>query len=148
MGALLTTLLMLLAGVGLSMQAAINGTLGKKIGALEGALVNFFVGTLILLLTVLFAGHGQLGEVLRVPKWQLLGGLIGAMYVAAMVFAVPRIGVGVAVMAVIVGQLAMSMAIDHFGLFGLRRIPVDGYRLAGALLLAVALFLIYRGSGR
>lgn len=76
------------------------------------------------------------------------GGLIGAVYVAAMVFAVPRIGVGVAVMAVIVGQLAMSMAIDHFGLFGLRRIPVDGYRLAGALLLAVALFLIYRGSGR
>lgn len=72
MARLFTTLLMLLAGVGLSVQAAINGTLGKKIGALEGALVNFFVGTLILLLTVLFAGHGQLGEVLRVPKWQLL----------------------------------------------------------------------------
>jgi len=148
MGGFFTTLLMLLAGMGLSVQAAINGTLGKKIGALEGALVNFFVGTLVLMLAVLFAGGGQLGDVLRAPKWQLLGGLIGAVYVAAMVFAVPRIGVGVAVMAVIVGQLAMSMAIDRFGLFGLRRIPFDGYRLSGALLLAVALFLIYRGSGR
>ncbi len=139
-------LLTLLGGIGISVQSAINGALGKRVGTLEGAFLSFLIGTLGLTLVMLFFGKGNLLEMFQVPKWNLLGGLLGALYVSVMVIAVPKLGVGVFVISTIVGQLAMSMTIDHFGLFGGQRIPFDGQRLLGVLLLVAALILIFRGS--
>lgn len=52
------------------------------------------------------------------PKWQLLGAMFGVPYIVIMVVAVQRIGTAVATVAVIFGQLAMSMLIDNFGWLG------------------------------
>jgi transporter family-2 protein len=46
-------LLALIGGMGLAAQGQINGGLGRKIGVIESAFMNFAVGTLILLLTQL-----------------------------------------------------------------------------------------------
>lgn len=140
-------LLSLLSGLGVGVQAAVNGALGKRIGTIEGAFISFFMGTIVLTLVLLLVGKGNVLEVFRVPKWQLLGGVLGAIYVFVMVMAVPVIGVGSALISVIVGQIVMSMLIDHFGWFGSPRIPLDLTRVAGIGLLALALFLIFR-SGR
>ena len=55
---------------------------------------------------------------LDVPKWQLLGAMCGVPYIVIMVLAVQRIGAAVATVAVIFGQLLMSILIDNFGWFG------------------------------
>lgn len=138
------SLLTLIAGMGIGCQAAINGALGRKVGSIEGALISFFVGTVGLTLFMIFFGKGNPLEVFKVPKWQLLGGLLGAVYIAIMVMSVPKIGVAASVIAVIVGQIAISLAIDHFGWFGNARIPVDGQRILGLIFLFAALFLIFR----
>ena len=140
--------LMILSGVGLSAQAAINGSLGRSIGAVEGALVSFFIGTIALIFAVLFLGKGDLLSVFTVPKWQLFGGLIGAVYVFALTLAAPRIGVGMSVIAVICGQMVMSMIVDHYGLFQSKQIAVNGYRITGVLFLVGALIFIYLGSNQ
>jgi transporter family-2 protein len=44
------------------------------------------------------------------------------------VFAVPRVGIAAATVAVISGQLLMSLVIDHFGWLGNGRIPLDPSR--------------------
>jgi transporter family-2 protein len=141
-------LLTVVAGFGLSSQAAINGTLGKSTGAVEASLISFFIGTIGLVLAVLFLGKGNLAAVFTVPKWQLFGGLIGAVYVLVLTIAAPRIGVGMAVISVICGQMLMSMVIDNFGWLHTKPIPINGYRVAGVLLLFVALGLIYVGSNQ
>ncbi len=71
-----------------------------------------------------------------VPKWQLLGALFGVPYIVIMVLAVQRIGTAVATVAVIFGQLTMSMLIDSFGWLGNAVIPFfaepsRGHRLSG-----------------
>lgn len=140
-------ILAILSGLGLSSQAAINGSLGKSVGgALEASLISFFVGTLGLIFAVMFLGKGNLSAVFIVPKWQLIGGIIGAVYVFVIAFATPRIGVGMTVISIIFGQMLMSTAIDHFGWFHSKQIPINGYRVAGVLLLFIALVLIYLGS--
>lgn len=138
--------LVFLSGLGLSCQATFNGTLGKSIGIIEASLVSFVVGTLGLALTMLFFGKGNLVGVFSVPKWQLLGGLLGAVYIAILVIAIPRIGVVISLLSVICGQTAMSMVIDSFGLFNVQKIPFNWPRLFGIVLLVAALILIYRGS--
>ncbi|TLS36567.1 DMT family transporter [Pseudalkalibacillus caeni] len=127
-------------------QAPINGALGKKVGGFEGAFVSFFIGTVFLAFIVTFFGRGQLGNVFSVPKWQLIGGFVGALFVTAVILAVPNIGVAMAIFATIVGQMIISMVIDHFGFFGTRPIPINWNRVLGFVFMLAALFFIYRGS--
>jgi transporter family-2 protein len=140
--------MMLLSGLGLSVQSGINGELGKRLGSVEGAFFSFFIGTVALTLFMLFFGKGNILEVFRVPKWQLIGGLLGAAYITAMVVAVPKLGVGLSVVTVIVGQILSSLVIDHFGWFGKEPIPLDWNRGIGVILLLAGLCFIFRGSLR
>jgi len=133
--------LAMLGGVCVGLQAAINGQLGKKIGSLEGAFVSFAVGTLSLLLVMIFFGKGNVLSVMNLPKWQLTGGLLGAVYVVVSVLAVPKIGVATTLMAVVSGQLLMSAIIDHYGLISGQQIPFDWKRALALILMAAALYL-------
>ncbi|MBP1932190.1 DMT family transporter [Ammoniphilus resinae] len=133
-----------LGGVAIGVQASINGGLGKKIGAIEGSLVSFAIGTVVLLLLFIFFGKGQILSVGSVPKWQLTGGLLGAFYIFISILIVPKIGVATSLITVIVGQVAMGTLIDHFGLFGGRQIPVDWQRVLAIVLLCAALYFFYR----
>jgi bacterial/archaeal transporter family-2 protein len=139
-------LLALLGGMMAGIQAPINGSLGKKIGSVEGAFTSFFVGTLFLAFLVLFFGKGPITHLFQVPKWNLLGGLLGAIFVTFVILSVPNIGVALTIFAAIVGQMVISIIIDHFGLFGVQKIPMNVNRLLGLGLMLAALFFIYRGS--
>lgn len=134
-------LLALIGGMGLAVQGQINGGLGRKIGVIESAFMNFAVGTLVLLLILLFFGNGNISAVSTVPKWQIIGGLLGSFFVLIQVLVVPKIGVSTTFIAVIVGQIILSVIIDHFGLFGGNRFPIDKQKVFAVLLMFVALFL-------
>ncbi|WP_416828137.1 DMT family transporter [Ectobacillus polymachus] len=136
--------LALLSGVVLALQAAINGGLGKRIGSIEGAFVSFSVGTLALLVAVLFIGKGTLPSLAGIPKYQLTGGLMGAFYVAISVMVVPKLGVASTLTAVIVGQLIMGSIIDHYALLGGKQISFDMKRALALVCLGVGLWLFYK----
>jgi len=140
----LITILAVIGGVGIGLQAGINGELGKRIGTIEGAFVSFAVGTLFLFLTMLFVGKGNILSMFTVPKWQLTGGLLGAVYIFIAVLAVPKIGVATTLLAVVTGQIVTSALLDHFGMISGQQIPLDGKRITALLLLAAALFLFYK----
>ncbi|WP_379970630.1 DMT family transporter [Ectobacillus sp. sgz5001026] len=137
-------ILALLSGVVLAVQAAINGGLGKRIGAMEGAFVSFSVGTLALFVAVLVIGKGTFPSITGIPKFQLTGGLLGACYVAISVMIVPKLGVASALTAAIVGQLMMGSVIDHFALFGGKQIAFDMKRALALVLMGVGLYLFYK----
>lgn len=139
-------LLALLGGMMAGIQAPINGSLGKKIGSVEGAFTSFFIGTLFLTFLVLFFGKGQITYVFQVPKWNLLGGLLGAFFVTFVILSVPNVGVALTIFAAIIGQIVITIIIDHFGLFGAQKIPMNVNRLLGLVFMLAALFFIYRGS--
>jgi len=63
-----------------------------------------------------------------------------------MVGAVPVVGTAVATVAVIFGQLAMSMLIDNFGWLHNEAIPFSATRLGAVVCLGIALWFIYSGS--
>jgi transporter family-2 protein len=138
---LLFPLLALLGGVAVAIQGQINGGLGKKVGILEASFISFAVGTLALLFIVLFFGDGDFLAISTVPKWQLIGGLLGAFYVIVTVLVIPKIGVAPAFVAIIAGQLIIGAVIDHFGLFGGNRIPIDAKKVTAIVLLFFSLYL-------
>ncbi len=128
-------LLTVLGGVAMAVQSPINAALGKRIGALEAGLVSFCTGAILLFILVLLFGKGQFTAVFQAPKWQWIGGSLGAFLVVTMILATPRLGVLVALMAALVGQMLMSTVIDHFGLFSVEATPIGWERILGLVFL-------------
>jgi bacterial/archaeal transporter family-2 protein len=143
-----TLAVLLAAGAGclVGMQAPINSRLGKSVGSVQAATVSFLVGTLVLLLAVTFVngGFGNFANTLRAPWWALLGGLCGAVFVTIAIVTVRTLGASGLAAAVITGQLAVSVAIDRFGLLGIAKQPVGAPRVLGLVLLVLGVVLVVR----
>ena len=140
--------LLLVGGAVLAAQSSVNGRLGSTVGVMASAWLTFVVGAVVTFLLVFFFEPAHSATLFSVPKWQLTGALFGVVYMLAIVFAVPRVGTAAATVAVISGQLIMSLLVDHFGWLGNDRLPLDTSRLAAIVLLALALALIYLSNVR
>ena len=141
----LAIVLTAVAGGLIALQAPINAELGKATGNVAAALVSFVVGTLALAAIVVLSGKaGGLASTFDVSWYYLLGGLLGAIYVANALIAVSAIGAGGVAALTVAGQLAASVAIDRFGLFGLDEVPLTPERLLGVALLFAGTLLVVR----
>ncbi|GIN71621.1 membrane protein [Bacillus sp. J14TS2] len=138
----LAYILAVLAGTALSFESAIYGQLGETLGELETSFYNFFMGTLILGLLMLFFGKGKLSYTFEAPKWTLLGGVLGVIYLTAIVISVPFVGVGITMVTVIIGQLIMSMVIEHFGWLGIKQTKINKEKVFAVISMVIALILI------
>jgi len=142
MNATTLTLLALATGALVPLQLAFNGQLGTALRSpYLGALGVFVVGvaTLIALLVVLRSPLPSVDMLRNVPFTAWAGGLIATGYIVAVVFLVPRLGVGTTAVSIIAGQLIAAMLLDHFGLFGAIQASVTwGKALGAGLVLAGA----------
>jgi bacterial/archaeal transporter family-2 protein len=69
--------------------------------------------------------------IVSTPMWSWSAGLIAVAFVAAVSLAAPRVGPVMLVLLLIVGQMLASMTLEHFGLLGYARSPMDWHKLAG-----------------
>ncbi|WP_210607847.1 DMT family transporter [Priestia flexa] len=133
----------LAAGMALSIEGAIYSELGKVIGKFESSFYNFFVGSIILLIIVLFFGKGEMSQSMKVPKWYLLGGLFCVIYLSVLVYAIPKVGVGIAMISAVIGQIVASMMIEHFKWLGSPRKRMTKNRIIAVTCMMIALYFIY-----
>lgn len=134
------------AGLGGAVQIAVQGRLGDRVGSLEAVATAAVVGGVIALTALLVARRslGGLGDALGGPKWQLLGGVMGAFIVLAITVAGPRIGVVATTAFLIAAQLSLATAIDRYGWFGVDRVAVSWPRVLGVVLLLAGAALTLR----
>lgn len=132
-------------GLAVGFQAPMNAALGKLTDPRIAALFNFMLGgALILLVNLIFGNIKDLSMIKDVPWYYLLGGLLGFIVVNGSILVVPVLGTGIALSLIVSAQLLTGMLIDHFGLFGVRQIPIDWHRILGLLLLIAGVRLITR----
>lgn len=143
---ILMIILAIIGGATLSIQAALNGRLGTNVGVFKSAFLTFSVGAVVTALLIFFFEPNHTVTLMDAPKWQLLGALCGVPYIVIMVVAVQRIGTAVATVAVIFGQLSMSVLIDNFGWLGNEAISLSGTRISALICLAIALYFIHSSS--
>lgn len=136
----------LFVGAVLPVQAVLNTKLGKQTGGpLMGSLISFLVGLICLLIINFLTNYTALISIkpFSVTPWYTwLGGLLGAAYVACIIFVNQQQGVALTFALVVTGQIFISLLIDHFGLFGSTVQPISLFKIMGALLIIAGLFLI------
>jgi len=140
------TLIALLAGGLIALQAPINAEAATRLGhPLTAATMSFCVGTVgLIVLTALFARNStQLEAVKTLPLYMLLGGgLLGAIYVTVNLMLAPRIGVAAIMALGIAGQLFTALLIDRLGLFAMLERGLTLGRVSGALLVLVGALMV------
>lgn len=133
------------AGAMLPIQAGINAELARGIGGpTRAAFVSFLVGTIALAAVALVATRGfpSVERLSSLPWWAWVGGLLGAFYVFGAIVAAPRLGAVLLIAAVVAGQAAASVVVDHFGWVGFAEHPVTPGRVAGVVLVAAGVLLV------
>jgi transporter family-2 protein len=139
-------MLMLIAGAGIPVMAAMNAQVGLQLQSPIAAVVVLCVvalATSALLLTTQSNVNWQLTSV---PRWYYLSGLLFILYIGSITFTAPIIGLANAIFFVLLGQLIASAVIDHFGLFNSAPYSFDLKRLAGIVLIVVGIYLAKKTS--
>ncbi len=140
---LFAVFLIMFAGSMAALQAPMNAALGRDLGSATGAAtISFGVGFLALLAMTMMLGEGEnLSRALVVNRWLLIGGVLGAFYVWAILWSVPVLGVVTAVSAMILGQLLVATLLDATGAFGQPIHNISLSRVTGIILVGLGLVL-------
>lgn len=138
-------LIMLAAGIGIPILAALNSALGLRLGSPSAAAFCLFtVALATTFVALLVTGTSPLAGVPAAPKHLLVAGCLVAFYVLSITYVAPHFGVGNAVFFVLIGQLISAALIDHFGLFGARISPITPMRAGGIAIMALGVLLTQR----
>lgn len=136
-------LLAVLGGCAAAFQSAANGGLTQRVGLGVALVLNTVV---VLMATILL----YIGQEQKPPTWfpdgtpiyLYLGGLFGFLIIACMATVFPKIGGGYAIALMVLGQGVAALLIDHFGLFGMPRQPLNVSRLFGLVLIVAGVLFM------
>lgn len=136
-----------LVGASLAVQIGLNSMMRQHVGSPQAAaLINFGIGTVVLFLIVLL-GRGSLpllANAGNAPWWTWAAGLLGAAFVASSTLLGPLIGGATFLAVLVAGQMFAALAIDHYGVLSFPVRPIDGWRIAGAVLVVAGVVLLAR----
>ena len=145
----LLTALAVLTGAMVPFQLAFNGQLGQALrSTTTGAMFVFLIGLLTLVaIALLTRAPLPDGPTLQAVPWTAwFGGLIAVAYIVAVVYLIPRLGVGSSAILIIAGQVLAALLLDHLGAFGMPQVRIDLPRLSGGLMVIGGAWLI-RANG-
>jgi transporter family-2 protein len=136
-----------LSGIAMAIQGSVNAALGKVVGLLESTFIVHGTGFLLvsaLLFIFRLGKEKQVWNLFQAPWYCYLGGLLGVLIIYMVILSIPQVGVAPATTAIILGQVFTAGLVDHFGLFGLRKISFSLYQLLGGLMMAGGAWLLLK----
>lgn len=142
---LVLILIVIAGGMGLSVEAGLLGPLGGEVGDLWATFSVFGVGAALTFLLMLFFSPRNSPSFFAQPSWNLLGGVLGPVYVIILTIATPAIGIAMTMIGILAGQVSKSLIIDHFGLMGTPHRKIDNKRIIALIFIVLALVLVARG---
>lgn len=140
-------------------QSRINGELGQVLqDGILAAFISFSVG-LAITIVVIFAIPRQRATLKKLRaalqpgpdgkaelrRWQLLGGLGGATFVAAQGISVQYLGVAIFTVAVVAAQNANSLVVDRLGIGPSGVQPISAQRVFAAVVATIGVAIAVTG---
>ena len=135
----------IVTGVLNAIQTGTNTKLAQTAGApIVAAIAVYLVGLATLLVLSPFLGaSGQAAVKLQqAPWWAWVGGIGGALYIIAMLYATQKVGAGMFTGLTVTAAIVTSVLLDHFGWLGLKEHPAGTWRIVGAGLMVAGVVLI------
>jgi len=144
-----------IASIIITAQSSINSELNIYTeNALITALINFTTGLIVLALMMIFSrairkGFTSIPRLVRegkLKRWQLIGGLSGAFFVASQSSLVQVVGVAIFTVAAVAGQTSAALLVDKAGIGPAGKQPVTLMRVCAAILGIVGVLVSVLGQ--
>jgi uncharacterized membrane protein YdcZ (DUF606 family) len=136
----------ILTGILIGTQATLSNRGGNIIGPIRTGLLTNLGSGLFALVFILITLIWHTVEWRNLPQptvWMLLfSGGLGILIVIGVAFSLRYVGVTAGAAAIIMGQLLISTIVDATGLSGQTPIPISWQRVAGLLVMGLAVFLL------
>ena len=142
---LLFFLFAIVAGVMLPVQAGLNTEIGRAVkDPVYATLISFVVGTVGLALYLLAAraDWSTIKNATSLPWYYWTGGLLGGLYVAAIIVLTPRLGVALTFGLTVAAQMAFGVVMDHYGWLGVPQSPINWTRVVGVTMIIGGVVLV------
>ena len=124
-------------------QAAVNGRLAVELGStIQSSVMNFFTGSILLLLIVLLQWPRSPKPSFKGPWWMYIGGLLGGVSLLCNVYLTQRIGAGTTILLILTGITAGGVIVDQFGVFESPKKPVNVLKIIGIVTMLVGVGFI------
>ena len=134
----------IIAGMMVPIQTSINSRLGRFTESSFYASTIFFVGTLLLILNIIFniqmfSSSFYAGHSIDYHWW--VGGLLGVCFLTGNLLLLPRLGAALTVVMTVAGQIIMGVIIDTLGLLGANQTSFTFLKGVGIIVLLFEFFL-------
>ncbi len=130
----------ILAGGSTSLEAFVNGELGKNTTPLIATFISLVVGVIFFLISILVSGEFKsLFSLNNINPKLLLGGVLGGLVIYFTVRSIPALGVSKTLTLIVVSQMIVGFFIDSF-ILGQEQLHL--YKIVGAVLLFIGTFFI------
>jgi transporter family-2 protein len=143
---LVWSLLGILSGAFIAVQAPINAQLARGLGLpVAAAFFSFLSGAVVLGVVTVAVTHIQgisLDWKAPAPWLFVVGGILGGFYVTLSTILIPRIGAAALMAFLVAGQLIAGMLLDRIGFLGFAVREISIGRVAGAVLLLAGALLV------
>ena len=145
----ISIILAFIAGIAATLQAGVSGQLARELNdGIMAALISNIGGTLFTGLFLLNPEVRKKGKKLfqdvvsgKFAKWQLLGGVAGAIYISTASSTVSIIGTGLFTVVLVASQNMSGIVVDRFGLSSGSRKKITPKRSIAAVIGIAAVLL-------
>ena len=138
--------LMLLAGFGIPIMAALNGGLSIRLQSTAVASCILLSVALLSAVAITLFTEGIPSSIYRSPTpfYYYLGGFFVVFYTFTITWVAPRFGIGNAVAVVLLGQLIAMTLIDQIGFLGSPQVSISPQRIFGLAFMTLGVFLVVK----
>ena len=143
---LVWSLLGILSGAFIAVQAPINAQLARGLGLpVAAAAFSFLSGAIVLgIISIVVTRFDGIALDWKAPApWLFVaGGVLGGFYVTLSTILIPRIGTAALMAFLVAGQLMAGMVLDRIGFLGIAVREISLGRIFGAALLLAGALLV------
>lgn len=143
---LLWQLSAIIAGCLMASIGVIYGRLGLCLGsAVQASTMSFFIATIIITaICIVNRKVGRMRMFIRKgnPWWMWLGGICGAIAVFGNSWLIPQIGAGAFFMALLLGQMLLSLLMEKYGWMGAVQKRISYVQIVGVALMMMGVVVL------
>ena len=137
----LIILIGLAGGIAVGLQSPMASMITQRLGVFESVFIVHLGGAVLALIPLLVFGGGKLAQWRSLPWYALGASVFGLVVISSISYMIPRVGVALALIILLAGQLLMGAILDHFGWLGLAQHPFDLARGFGLLVVLAGVWL-------
>ncbi len=139
-------IVMIFAGSGIPIMAAMNAGVGAKIQNPAVATTILIIVAFLMSILILSFSSNEVNLSLSklVPMHYFLAGGLFVFYISTISWIAPKFGFANAITFIFIGQMISMCAIDHFGLFNAAQYSFNWQRLFGLLMMIIGIFIVVK----